>query len=177
MGRAVAPFEALVVDEEGNPLPVNTEGRLYFRDLTGRGIIYEGDPQKTADAHIAPGVFTLGEIGKIDNDGFVYITDRFSDMVVSGGVNIYPAESEQALQRHPAVADVACIGVPDNEMGEKLIAVVQLQPGSTGGAELAAELDAFCKDALAGYTRPREFRFTDATGRGRHRGKIGRAHV
>ena len=60
VGRAVAPFEALVVDEEGNPLPVNTEGRLYFRDLTGRGIIYEGDPQKTADAHIAPGVFTLG---------------------------------------------------------------------------------------------------------------------
>jgi long-chain acyl-CoA synthetase len=162
VGRAVAPFEALVVDEEGNALPANTEGRLYFRDLTGRGIIYEGDPQKTADAHIAPGVFTLGEIGKIDDDGFVYITDRFSDMVVSGGVNIYPAESEQALQRHPAVVDVACIGVPDNEMGEQLIAVVQLQPGAVGSPELAAELDAFCKDALAGYKRPRAFRFTDA---------------
>jgi long-chain acyl-CoA synthetase len=83
-------------------------------------------------------------------------------MVVSGGVNIYPAESEQALQRHPAVVDVACIGVPDNEMGEQLIAVVQLQPGAVGSPELAAELDAFCKDALAGYKRPRAFRFTDA---------------
>ena len=158
VGRSVAPFEALVVDERGNELGANTEGRLYFRDTTGRGIVYEGDPQKTAEAHLSPGVFTLGEIGKIDDDGFVYITDRFSDMVVSGGVNIYPAEAEQLLIRHPAVADVACVGVPDAEMGERMIALVQLQPGAT---VTAGELGVWCRAELAGYKCPKELRFVD----------------
>src|SRR4029079_18152541 len=129
------PFESLVCDEQGHNLPAGAEGRLYFRDTTGRGIVYEGDPQKTADAHIAPGVFTLGEIGYIDADGFVFITDRFSDMVVSGGVNIYPAEVEQVLERHPAIVDVACVGLPDDEMGERLVALVQLAPGAEEDAE------------------------------------------
>jgi long-chain acyl-CoA synthetase len=158
VGRAVAPFEALVVDDAGEELPPNTEGRLYFRDTTGRGIVYEGDSQKTADAHIAPGVFTLGEIGYIDEDGFVFITDRFSDMVVSGGVNIYPAEAEQALERHPDVADVVCVGLPDDEMGERLVAVVQLAPGAVADAQ---SLSAWCRETLAGYKCPKEFRFVD----------------
>jgi long-chain acyl-CoA synthetase len=158
VGRALPPFEALVVDEDGTALPPDTEGRLYFRDTTGRGIVYEGDPEKTADAHLAPGVFTLGEIGRIDEDGFVYVTDRFSDMVVSGGVNIYPAEAEQVLVRHPAVADVACIGVPDGEMGERLIALVQLRPGTTATED---ELRAWCRAELAGFKCPRELRFVD----------------
>jgi long-chain acyl-CoA synthetase len=158
VGRALPPFEALVVDDDGMPLPPNTEGRLYFRDTTGRGIVYEGDPQKTAEAHLAPGVFTLGEIGRIDTDGFVYITDRFSDMVVSGGVNIYPAEAEHVLLRHPSVADAACIGLPDGEMGERLIAIVQLHPGTEAGEE---ELRAWCRAELAGYKCPREVRFVD----------------
>lgn len=158
VGQAVPPFEALVVDEEGTPLTRNTEGHLYFRDLTGRGIRYEGDPEKTAEAHLAPGVFTLGEIGKIDDDGFVYITDRFSDMVVSGGVNIYPAEAEQALATHPAVFDVACIGLPDAEMGERLVAIVQCYPGSAATAD---DLSALCRLTLAGYKCPKEFRFVE----------------
>ncbi|MGA0330413.1 MAG: AMP-binding enzyme, partial [Ilumatobacteraceae bacterium] len=116
---------ALVVDDDGRPLPAGDPGRLYFRDATGRGIVYHNDPAKSAQAHIAPGVFTLGEIGHVDEDGFVYITDRFSDMIVSGGVNIYPAEAEQVLVDHPAVQDVACIGVPHPEMGEELVALVQ----------------------------------------------------
>ncbi|MCB0982455.1 MAG: acyl--CoA ligase, partial [Ilumatobacter sp.] len=99
------------------------------------------------------GVFTLGEIGKIDDDGFVYITDRFSDMVVSGGVNIYPAEAEQALARHPQVVDVACIGLPDDEMGEKLVAIVQLAPGGTATAD---DLNTWCRETLAGYKCTRE---------------------
>jgi len=156
VGRAVAPFEALVVDADGNHLPPGTEGRLYFRDTTGRGIIYEGDAQKTADAHIAPGVFTLGEIGYIDADGFVFITDRFSDMVVSGGVNIYPAEAEQVLTLHPSVADVACVGIDDREMGEQLIALVQLRPGAVGDADA---LQAWCRASLAGYKCPKQIRF------------------
>jgi long-chain acyl-CoA synthetase len=158
VGRAVPPFEALVVDEHGRQLPPGAEGRLYFRDTTGRGIVYEGDPAKTADAHLAPGVFTLGEIGYVDDDGFVYITDRFSDMVVSGGVNIYPAEAEQALLTHPDVADVACVGEPDREMGERLIALVALRPG----AELdPIALDSWCRRTLAGYKCPKEFRRVD----------------
>ena len=92
--------------------PPGTEGRLFFEDATGRGIVYPNDPEKTAAAHLRPGVFTLGEIGYVDDDGYVFITDRFSDMIVSGGVNIYPAEAEQVLIEHPAVADVAVIGVP-----------------------------------------------------------------
>jgi long-chain acyl-CoA synthetase len=158
VGRAVAPFEALVVDDEGRELPPGAEGRLYFRDTTGRGIIYEGDAQKTADAHLTPGVFTLGEIGRIDDDGFVYITDRFSDLVVSGGVNIYPAETEQVLNGHGDVVDVACIGVPDREMGEQLVALVQLRDGATVDANA---LKAWCRRSLAGYKCPKEIRFVD----------------
>jgi long-chain acyl-CoA synthetase len=164
VGRAVAPFEALVVDDDGRPVPPNTEGRLYFRDLTGRGIRYEGDPDKTAAAHLEPGVFTLGEIGRIDDDGFVYITDRFSDMVVSGGVNIYPAEVEQALLTHPAVADVAGIGLPDAEMGERLVALVQLAPGATP-APTPTELIEHCRATLAGYKCPKEIRVVEAVPR------------
>ena len=118
VGRPVPPFEALVVDDDNRGVPPNTEGRLYFRDTTGRGVVYHNDPEKSRAAHLEPGVFTLGEIGYIDDDGFVYITDRFSDMVVSGGVNLYPAEAENVLIEHPGVADVACIGVPHREMGE-----------------------------------------------------------
>lgn len=159
VGRAVAPFEAVIVDEEGNELPAGTEGRLYFRDTTGRGIVYEGDPAKTAEAHLSPGVFTLGEIGYVDADGFVFITDRFSDMVVSGGVNIYPAEAEQALQRHPAVADVACVGLPDDEMGERLVALVEFAPGASAEP---ADLDAWCRETLAGYKCPKEYRSVES---------------
>ena len=111
-------------------MPAGTEGRLFFEDATGRGIVYPGDPEKTAEAHLRPGVFTLGEIGYLTDDGFVYITDRFSDMIVSGGVNIYPAESEQVLIEHPEVADVAVIGVPNPDMGEEVKALVV--PGRSG---------------------------------------------
>ncbi len=153
VGRAVPPFEALVVDDDGRPLPAGDTGRLYFRDATGRGIVYHNDPAKSAQAHIAPGVFTLGEIGHVDEDGFVYITDRFSDMIVSGGVNIYPAEAEQVLVDHPAVQDVACIGVPHPEMGEELVALVQAaDPDIPLPVD---ELIALCRERLAHYKCPR----------------------
>ncbi len=158
VGRPVPPFEALILDEDGTELPVGAEGRLYFRDTTGRGIQYEGDPAKTAAAHVAPGVFTLGEIGKLDDDGYVYITDRFSDMVVSGGVNIYPAEVEQVLITQPDVMDVACIGLPDAEMGERLVAVVEIRAGSTVTDD---DLRAWCKASLAGYKVPKAFHRAD----------------
>ena len=162
VGRSVAPFEVVVVDEHGAAVGPGIEGRLYFRDTTGRGIVYEGDPDKTAAAHLEPGVFTLGEVGYVDEDGFVYITDRVSDMVVSGGVNIYPAEVEAVLVRHVGVADAACIGVPDAELGERLVALYQAAP-STG--QTPDELRAWCRAELAGYKCPKTFIEVDDLGR------------
>jgi acyl-CoA synthetase (AMP-forming)/AMP-acid ligase II len=163
VGRSVSPYTAVVVDEDGKELPPGTEGRLYFRDATGRGIVYEGDPDRTAAAHIAPGVFTLGEIGKLDEDGFVYVTDRFSDMVVTGGVNVYPAEMEQVLVAHPGVADVAGIGLPHADLGEQLVAlVVPTDPGSPPSVD---ELQAWCEARLSRFKCPRQIRLVDDLGR------------
>jgi long-chain acyl-CoA synthetase len=153
VGLAVSPFTAMVLDDDNNEVAAGAEGRLFFRDATGRGIVYPNDADKTAAAHIAPGVFTIGEIGYKDSDGYVYITDRFSDMVVSGGVNIYPAEAEQVLIEHPGVADVACIGVPHADMGEELKGlVIAADPSSPPDP---AELLAYCRQRLSHFKCPR----------------------
>ncbi len=156
VGRAAAPYTALVVDQGGAELPAGEEGRLYFRDATGRGIVYEGDPDRTAAAHLEPGVFTLGEIGKVDDDGFVFITDRFSDMVVTGGVNVYPAEMEQVLITHPGVADVAGIGLPHPDLGEQLVALVV--PTDPTAPPSIDELQTWCEERLSRFKCPREIR-------------------
>ncbi len=163
VGRALEPFEALVLDDDGEPVPPNTEGRLYFRDTTGRGVVYHNAPEKAAEAHIAPGVFTLGEIAYMNEEGFVFITDRFSDMILSGGVNIYPAEAEQVLIDHPGVLDVACIGVPHAEMGEELKALVI--PTDASAPPDAAEVINWCRDRLSHYKCPRSLDFVDDLGR------------
>ena len=163
VGRAIPPFTAVVLDDDDNELPAGTEGRLFFIDATGRGIVYPNEPEKTAVANIAPGLFTLGEIGYVDADGFVFITDRFSDMVVSGGVNLYPAEAEQVLIAHPGVADVACIGVPHGEMGEEMKALVIAADPATAPA--AAELLAWCRERLSHYKCPRTLEYVDDLGR------------
>jgi long-chain acyl-CoA synthetase len=163
VGRPVPPFEAVVVDDTGHRLPPNTEGRLYFRDGSGRGVVYHDDPAGSAAAHLAPGLFTLGEIGAVDEDGFVYITDRFSDMVVSGGSNIYPAESEQVMIRYPGVADVACIGVPDLEMGERLLALIV--PADPAAPPNVDDVIRFCRDRLAHYKCPRDAVLVGSVGR------------
>ncbi|MET0326438.1 MAG: AMP-binding protein [Ilumatobacteraceae bacterium] len=163
VGRAVPPFRAVVLDENDEEVPPGTEGRLYFDDATGRGIVYPGDPEKTAKAHVRPGLFTLGEIGYVTDDGFVYITDRFSDMIVSGGVNIYPAEAEQVLIEHPDVADVAVIGVPNPDMGEEVKAlIVPVEPTRPPAAD---ELIAWCRERLAGYKCPRSVDVVETVGR------------
>ena len=162
VGRPVPPFEALVVGDDDQPLPPDTEGRLYFRDTTGRGVVYHNDPAKSAAAHLEPGVFTLGEIGYLDDDGYVYITDRFSDMVVSGGVNLYPAEAENVIIDHPDVADVACIGIPHPEMGEELRALVMAAPGTSPDPD---EILAFCRTRLSHHKCPRSLEVVDDLGR------------
>ena len=168
VGRAVAPYEALVLDDDGNELPPGEEGRLCFRDTTGRGIVYHDDPERSAAAHLGPGVLTLGEIGRVDADGWVYVTDRFSDMVVTGGVNVYPAEAEQVLVAHPQVDDVAGIGVPDADLGEVLVAlVVPVDP--TDPPDPAA-LVAWCQDRLSRYKCPRRVVLVDSL----HRSALGK---
>lgn len=163
VGKAQAPYTTLILGADGQELPPYQEGEVYFRDATGRGIIYEGDPEKTAAAHVSPGVFTLGEVGYLDEEGYLFITDRVSDMIVSGGVNIYPAEAEHVLIRHPAVADVAVLGVPNAEMGEEAKALVI--PADPANPPTPEELNAFCRETLAGFKCPRSYDFVDDVGR------------
>jgi long-chain acyl-CoA synthetase len=155
VGRSIPPFTAVVLDEDMQEVPPGIEGRLFFRDATGRGIVYPNDPEKTAASNPEPGLFTLGEIGYMDADGYVYITDRFSDMVVSGGVNIYPAEAEQLLIDHPDVADVGCIGVPHPDMGEMLVALVM--PTDPASPPRPSELADWLRERLSHYKCPREY--------------------
>ena len=161
VGRAIPPFTAVVLDDDDNELGPNQEGRLYFKDATGRGVVYHNDAEKSAAAHIAPGVFTLGEIAYMNEDGYVFITDRFSDMVVSGGVNLYPAEAEQVLIEHPAILDVACIGVPHPEMGEELKALVIAKDAQVDGGEVLN----WCRERLSHYKCPRSLEWVDDLGR------------
>ena len=155
VGKAIPPFTAYVLDDDLNELPTGTEGSLFFRDATGRGIIYPNDPQKTAQANPEPGLFTLGEIGYINENGYVFITDRFSDMVVSGGVNIYPAEAEQILIDHPEVADIGCIGIPHQDLGEALIALIV--PTNPASQLDTAEISNWLRDRLSHYKCPRRY--------------------
>ena len=152
-----------MIGEDDEELPPNTEGRLFFHDTTGRGVVYHNDPEKSAAAHLRPGIFTLGEIGYIDDDGYVFITDRFSDMVVSGGVNLYPAEPEQVLINHPQVADVACIGVPNAEMGEELRALVIAEDPSAPPDP--GELIEWVRSRLSTYKCPRTAEIVTDLGR------------
>jgi long-chain acyl-CoA synthetase len=151
VGRAIPPFEAMILDDDDKPVPPGTEGRLFFRAPPGHGLRYVDG---TASGEGEP--WTLGEIGVMDEAGYVWITDRASDLVVSGGVNIYPAEAEQVLASHPAVADVACIGIPHPDLGEALHALVV-----PAGDDSADELLAFCRENLTLYKCPRSLEFVE----------------
>jgi long-chain acyl-CoA synthetase len=155
VGRPRPPYEVVVLDEQLAPLPPGEVGVLGFRAPEGRGPRYHADAEKTAKAYLAPGVFTLGDVGYVDADGYVYITDRIADMVVSGGVNLYPAESEKVLASHPAVAEVAVVGVPHPDLGEALLALIV----PAGDPPDPTELESYCRQHLAPYKVPREYEF------------------
>jgi long-chain acyl-CoA synthetase len=155
VGRPRSPFTVLVLDENNQPVPTGEVGVLGFRAPDGRGPRYHADPAKTAKAYLLPGVFTLGDVGYVDADGYVFVTDRIADMVVSGGVNLYPAESERVLAMHPAVDQVAVIGVPHPDLGEALLALVV----PAGAPPEPAELEAFAREHLASYKVPRRYEF------------------
>jgi acyl-CoA synthetase (AMP-forming)/AMP-acid ligase II len=149
-----------VCDDDGNELPPGTPGLLYFEQAAAP-FEYLGDAEKTrASRHPRhPNWTCVGDIGYLDAEGYVFLTDRKSFMIISGGVNIYPAEIEACLIMHDKVLDVAVFGLPDPEMGEFVQAVVQLVPGQQGSQELAEELRAFARTQLAGFKVPRAIDF------------------
>ena len=156
VGKAVYG-EVHVLDAEMREVPPRTVGKLWFK--TAYPFEYFNDPQKTAAANSPDRTMsTVGDIGYVDEEGFIYLTDRESFMIISGGVNIYPAEIEAALSAHPAILDVAVIGVPDDQWGESVKAVVALRPGKNASA---GELIAFCTERLADYKKPRSVDFVD----------------
>jgi acyl-CoA synthetase (AMP-forming)/AMP-acid ligase II len=148
-----------ILDEDGNELPIGDVGQVWFE--SEMRFEYHNDPDKTADAFNERGWSSLGDIGYLDEEGYLYLTDRASHMIISGGVNIYPQEVENALALHPAVADVAVIGVPNAEMGEEVKAVVIPADGSAPGPELETELLAYCRGRLAHYKCPVSVDFVD----------------
>jgi acyl-CoA synthetase (AMP-forming)/AMP-acid ligase II len=158
VGRCILG-EVHVCDEEGNELPPGEPGTLYSGN--GPTFEYHEDEEKTAASRDPKGRgwSTLGDVGYVDEDGFIYLTDRRAYMIISGGVNIYPQEAENVLAVHPKVADVAVFGVPDAEMGEAVKAVVQPLSMDDAGPELEAELIAYCRDHLAHYKCPRSVDF------------------
>jgi long-chain acyl-CoA synthetase len=152
--------EILILDEERRRLPVGEIGEVWFK---GRVTFqYFNDPAKTAATRDTEGTMSsTGDIGRLDEDGYLYLADRKDFMIISGGVNIYPQEIEYVLADHPAVADVAVIGVPHHDMGEQVKAIVELAPGAAPGPELEAALIAHCREHLARYKCPRSVDFID----------------
>ncbi len=162
VGRPLPGFEVIVVGDDGARLGPMESGTLYIRNARGTDFEYHNAPEKTADSHLEPGVFTTGDVGYLDDEGFLWLSDRKIDMVISGGVNIYPAEIEGVLGGHPKVGDVAVIGVPNEDFGEEVKAIVVVNDGIVASDALTAELIEHCRENLAGYKQPRSFEFVDA---------------
>jgi long-chain acyl-CoA synthetase len=152
-----------ICDEEGNELPVGESGTIFFEqpDVDAPTFEYYNDEKKTAESRhpSQKNWSTLGDVGRLDEEGYLYLTDRKAFMIISGGVNIYPQETENLLITHPKVADVAVIGVPNEDFGEEVKAVVQPAKWEDSGPELEAELIAFCKDNLSAIKCPRSVDF------------------
>lgn len=146
-----------ICGEDGEPLPAGQTGAIHFAD--GPAFEYHNDPEKTAATKNRHGWTTLGDVGHVDADGYLYLTDRQSFMIISGGVNIYPQEIEDAIITHPKVADVAVIGAPDAEMGERVVAVVQPADWADAGPALAAEIMASLEGRIGRIKQPRQIDF------------------
>ncbi len=154
--------ELLILDDDMKPCPAGTSGTVWFRGATN--FEYYNDPHKTADSRVeeeAGVISTVGDVGYVDDDGYLYLTDRKTYMIISGGVNIYPQETENLLITHPKVMDAAVIGVPNDDLGEEVKAVVQLIDGEQAGPELERELIDFCHEHVARFKCPRSIDFTN----------------
>ncbi len=149
-----------ILDEDGNEQPTGNVGTVWFEAPPGRpGFEYHKDEQKTRDSFNDRGWSTVGDMGYLDEEGYLYLTDRRTFMIVSGGVNIYPQEAENLLIDHPKVYDVAVFGIPDPEMGERVHAVVQPVEWSEAGPALEQELLSYCRENLAHYKCPKAVDF------------------
>ncbi len=155
LGKPTAIMEIIVVKDDGEIAAPNESGQLYVKNLMGSDFEYHGDEEKTAKAHLEPGVFTFGDMGYLDKEGYLYMSDRKIDMIISGGVNIYPAEIEGVLINHPAIVDAAVFGIPNEEFGEEVKAVVELVEGIETEDTFAEEVVRFCREHLAGYKVPK----------------------
>lgn len=160
VGKAWPISEIRVLDDDGNPRRPGEVGTIYMR-MGQHAFAYYKDERKTREAWKG-GFFTVGDVGLLDEDGFLYLRDRKVDMIISGGVNIYPAEIEAVLLSHPEVADVAVFGVPDDDWGEQVKAVIEPVNMRAAGPSLAAEILASCREKLAGYKCPRSIDFVEA---------------
>ena len=157
VGRCILG-ELLILDDLGNECPTGTDGTIWFRGATA--FQYFQDPAKTADGRSGDGLAsTVGDVGHVDTEGDLYLTDRKTYMIISGGVNIYPQETENLLSGHPAVLDVAVIGVPNEDLGEEVKAVVQLVDPDRADPELADELITYCRERLTHFKCPRTVDF------------------
>ena len=164
-----------ILDDDGNDLGVGEVGTVYFNRPEQGAFEYFKDAEKTASAYRGDR-FTLGDHGYLDEDGYLFLTGRTSELIISAGVNIYPAEVDAVLLMHPSIADAACVGVPNEERGEEVKAVVQLAPGLEPSEALAAELIAFCRNRLASFKCPRSVDFDPTLPRG-DAGKVQRNKV
>ncbi|MQY09430.1 AMP-binding protein [Actinomadura macrotermitis] len=173
VGRAVEGVEIKILDPEGRELPPGETGQIYARGHSG--FEYHRDPAKTAAA-MRGDLYTPGDLGHLDEDGWLYMSDRRTDLIISGGVNVYPAEIEAVLLQHPAVADAVVIGVPDAEWGQRPVALVEPAPGAAPGPELAAGLLAHCEPRLARLKHPRRIEFREQLPR-TPAGKLSRSRV
>jgi long-chain acyl-CoA synthetase len=160
VGRAIRGTRLAILDDDGQELPAGEAGGIYYGSAEP-SFEYVHDADTTRAAHRGA-LFTIGDIGYVDADGYLFICGRDKDMIITGGVNVYPAEVEAALVSHPAVADVAVIGLPDDEWGESIVAVVEPIAGRAADDELAAELLAHCREQLASFKCPRRVEFRAA---------------
>jgi long-chain acyl-CoA synthetase len=173
VGRAVEGVQIKILDPEGAELPPGETGLIYASGQPG--FEYHDDPDKTAAA-MRGDFYTPGDLGHLDEDGWLYMSDRRTDLIISGGVNIYPAEIESVLLQHPAVGDAVVIGVPDDDWGQLAVALVEPAEGAEAGDALAADLLAFCAPRLAKLKHPRRIEFRPALPR-TPSGKLSRRRV
>ncbi|HWF00579.1 MAG TPA: AMP-binding protein [Caulobacteraceae bacterium] len=175
VGKLPDPSALRILDDEGKEVKQGEAGTLYFRVSPIAPFEYYKDPAKTAAAHRGD-YFTLGDVGYLDEDGYLFLTGRTAECIISGGVNIYPQEIDNELIKHPAVEDSCTIGVPNDEWGEEVKSVVTLNPGYAGADELAGDIIRFARERLAGFKVPRSVAFVDELPRS-PAGKIQRKKV